>query len=253
VKILDWAAESKPLHLFLAVLVYLVYAALIGVGLAPSAVLTITAFNWLIAPSVLALLLPRFIDILLFCVSIGISLYLFFFCGLFVIAIFIRLLSRGLKPGRYPTASLTVLRWMVLNGAFTFAYKQILHIVPMTFFSSMFYKVVGTNIGKNVWINTNQLIDPYLITIGDNTIIGGEAVLSCHTYENNFLILGEIRIGTNCLIGAHSYISPGVTIEDDCLVGMHTLIRKNTTLKQGSNITTIANVSPRTARRMENE
>ena len=79
----------------------------------------------------------------------------------------------------------------------------------------MFYILLGAKIGKNVFINTPKLSDAYLLELGDNVVIGGDSAITCHIFEGNSLILGKIKIGSNSLIGAESYIMPGVTIGEN--------------------------------------
>ncbi|MBN1648002.1 MAG: hypothetical protein JW874_08210 [Spirochaetales bacterium] len=96
-----------------------------------------------------------------------------------------------------------------------------------------------------------MLNDPYLMTIEDNVIIGGQTDLSCHIFENNRLILRKIHIGEGSIIGAHCYISPGVTIGKNCVVGLGCYIRQDKTVPDNSRITSISNVSMQTARKIE--
>ncbi len=90
------------------------------------------------------------------------------------------------------------------------------------------------------WINTFNLIDCYLISIGDNTIIGGDAVLTPHVFENGRLLLQRITIGKDCLIGGQAYISPGVTIGDGSVIGLKAYVRRGRHVPAGSRITTVA-------------
>jgi acetyltransferase-like isoleucine patch superfamily enzyme len=75
-----------------------------------------------------------------------------------------------------------------------------------------------------------------MLELGDNVVIGGDASITCHIFEGNQLILGKIKIGSNVLIGAESYIMPGVTIEDNCNIGLKASIRKNKTISEKSMI-----------------
>jgi acetyltransferase-like isoleucine patch superfamily enzyme len=95
-----------------------------------------------------------------------------------------------------------------------------------------------------VWINTLQLNDPYLVSIGDGTVIGGDAVISPHVFEYGCLILEPVRIGAGCLIGAEAYISPGVTIGDGSVIGLRSHVRRGTNVPPGSRLISPAGLSP---------
>jgi carbonic anhydrase/acetyltransferase-like protein (isoleucine patch superfamily) len=222
--------------------VYAFYACVLGACLAPSVMVVLWAFNRFLSPATLASAVPAVGAIVLFCLFCGASAYVFFFFGLLLMGCVIRLFSLGIRPGMHTAASPTVLLWIVLSGVWTLAFRLILPLVPMTPLSMMFHRLSGCRIGKNVWINTNSLIDCYMISIGDNTIIGGEAVLSPHVYENGRLLIKRITIGRNCLIGGHSYISPGVTIGDGSVIGMKAYVRKGRQIPPGTHITTLAGI-----------
>lgn len=238
--ILERLSRSFVVKLTLTLIVYGFYACVLGASLAPSTGLVLWAFLRFLSPAILAGTLPGLAGVVLFSISLGAAAFLFFFFGLLVMGSIIRLLSLGVKPGRHDAASLPVLLWMVLNGVFTLAWRIILPLVPMTPFSMMFHRLCGCRIGKNVWINTNNLIDSYMISIGDNSLIGGEAVLSPHVYEGGKLLIQRITIGKDCLIGGHAYISPGVTVGDGSVIGMRAYVRKGKRIPPGTRITTVA-------------
>ena len=251
VTILDRLSRSNTVKMILTLVVYAFYACVLGACLVPSALVVLWAFHRFLSPAILASAVPAIGAIVLFCLSCGASAYVFFFFGLLLMGCVIRLLSLGIQPGRHNAASLTVLLWIVLSGVWTLAFRLILPLVPMTPFSMMFHRLSGCRIGKNVWINTNSLIDCYMISIGDNTIIGGEAVLSPHVYENGRLIIRKITIGRNCLIGGHAYVSPGVTIGDGSVIGMKAYVRRGRHLPPGTHMTSLAGIPIERARALE--
>jgi hypothetical protein len=240
--ILERLSRSAIVKGTLTTIVYGFYACILGLSLAPSALLVIWAWQRMLGPAIVTGKIPGAGSLILFCLLLGAAAFVFFFFGLFIMGCVIRLFSLGVKEGKHAAASPVVLLWMILNGVFTMAWRIILPMVPMTPFSQMFYRLAGCRIGRNVWINTFNLIDCYLISIGDNTVIGGDAVLSPHVFENGRLILQPIIIGKDCLIGGHSYISPGVTIGDGSVIGMKAYVRKGKQLPPGSRMTSVAGV-----------
>ncbi len=242
---LDRLSRSFVVKITLTLIVYGFYAAMLGAALAPSAALLAWGFRRILLPAFLAGAMPGAGPVVLFALLLGAAAFLFFFFGLFLFGIFIRLLSLSVKPGKYAAATITTLFWIVLNGIHTMAFRIILPIVPMTPFSTMYWKLVGCRIGKNVWINTYEMMDAYLISIDDDSVIGGEAVLSAHVFENGMLYLAPIRIGKRCLIGGHSYISPGVTVGDGAVIGMRAYVRKDKQIPPGEHIAAMAGLPAR--------
>jgi len=243
-RILERLSGSLVAQIILTLIAYAFYAGILGVSLAPSIFVAMLAFLRFIAPAVREASLPAAGGVVLFAFCIAGSFFLFFFFGLLFMGIVMRILSFAVRPGRYRGASRVTLFWMLEGGIFTLAWRMLLAYVPMTFVSRMFYRLAGCRLGRGVWINTLQLNDPYLVSIGDNTVIGGDAVITPHVYENGILILDPVRIGRNCLIGAEAYISPGVTIGDGSVIGLRAYIRKGTKVPPGSHIISPAGLPP---------
>lgn len=243
--ILQRVSGSKPVQYLLTLISYSFYASILGMSLAPSVVILLQGFRVLLAPEILAGGLPSLGNVVLFSLLIGGCAFVFYFCGLLLMGLGVRLVSRILKPGRHPMVSVTTLAWVVMSGIHTMAFRIILPIVPMTFFAMMYFRLAGSRIGKNVWLVSYAFPDPYAITIEDNTIIGGEAVLACHVFEDGHLILAPIHIGKNCLVGTHSYLNPGVTLGDGAVVGMGTFVRRGTQIPPKGRIAGIAGIPTR--------
>ncbi len=92
------------------------------------------------------------------------------------------------------------------------------------------YRRLGLKIGKKVQIMPGFATDiffPELISIGDNSVIGMDTFFSCHEFTVDEFKYGPIKVGKNVLIGARSFILPGVTIGDGAIVSAQTLIYKD--------------------------
>ena len=212
----------------MSILIYAFYGAVIGVSLTPAGMFLYKMYE----------LLPfvNLLNIFLFCLCIGASIFMFFITSVIVFGIVERILTIGFKPGKYSTSSFTFSRWIVYSGLHVVFMNLVLPHISGTVWNRLFYKLLGAKIGKNVFINSPKLSDAYLLEVGDNVVIGGDAAVTCHIFEGNTLILGKIRIGNNTLIGAESYIMPGTTIEDNCNIGVKAFVRKNKTIPEKSMI-----------------
>ena len=90
------------------------------------------------------------------------------------------------------------------------------------------------SIGSNVFINRDvHLAALGGIKIGDNVALGPKVVII--TNDHKFMTVGTdyrsrqfvkkpVKIGNNSIIGANSYINPGVTIGDNCIVAAGTSV-----------------------------
>ena len=96
--------------------------------------------------------------------------------------------------------------------------------------NQFFYRAMGMKIGKNVQIMPMQKMDvffPELISIGDGSVIGMDCFFACHEFNPKEFRYGSITIGKNVLIGARTFILPGVKIGDNSLVSAQTTIYKD--------------------------
>lgn len=225
-------ARSPILQGITTILIYSFYACILGAGLAPAAAVTMAAraalWHGAAAPSAGA--------VLLFCVVLGAALFIFLFCALILIALVVRLFALPVKPGRHPLASPVTLCWMVGNGIHTIAFRLLLPLVPATFFTTLYFRLAGCRIGRNVWLTTVQLLDPHMITIGDDTVVGGDAVITSHLFAHDTLFIAPIRIGAGCTIGAHALICPGAIIGDNVTVGIKALVRVGGRVPAGAHV-----------------
>ena len=103
------------------------------------------------------------------------------------------------------------------------------------------WKMIGINIGKNVFIGYGVYIDVdgyNAIEIGDNVIITAQTLLLAHRRDMRAYHKGElqrklpyirkgIKIEKNASIGMRSVIMPGVTIGEGAVVGANSTVTKD--------------------------
>jgi len=169
-------------------------------------------------------LLPVFVVVLIFLYAILTCL----FCGF--LSLKIKVIEGEFK--NY-TKSKNFLNWQIkcfLYGVI----RWVLNFLPITIGLKNYIaiKVLGGKLGINV-LCVGDVMEPYLIEIGDNSIVGVKSLICPHLIEGNKLILKRIKIGKNVVIGANSIIFPGAVIEDNVIVGANSLVPKNKKLEGG--------------------
>ena len=185
-KIIGCFMNTPICNFLVSLLTYVFYGLVIGVSMFPSA--------YIIYLYVTNIALDSLLPILGLALLSGVCVYLFYIVALIVFGIVERLLVTGFKKGRYPITSGVCARWLVYSGLQIILLNLVLPYVSGTIFAKMFYRILGCKIGKNVFINTPGLHDAYLLEIGDNVVIGGDANITCHIFEGNTLILDNIKI-----------------------------------------------------------
>ena len=89
-------------------------------------------------------------------------------------------------------------------------------------------------VGNNVFINRDvHLAALGGIEIGDNVAIGPRVVIITNdhkfftastSYQTRRFVKKPVKIGANSIIGANSYLNPGITIGENCIVAAGTSV-----------------------------
>lgn len=240
--IIEILYDSQFTQIIIALIINAFYASVLGISLLPSVWITVRAAG---ATEIARNAHP--LAIVAFSLALGAAVFAYFLWGAIFQALMIRLISFGVKPGRYPKVSATTVRWLIYSGIFNIAMNSILPFIPVSWFSIAFFRIVGARIGKNVYINTRYLNDAYLMTIEDGVVIDGNAEISCHLMEKDWLHLEPVKIGKGTLIGTGAYIPPGTAIGERCTIGARCYLRKGTRVSDGSVLTVVAGIPMRDA------
>jgi len=181
----------------------------------------------------------------MFTLVIFVAFYVFMvFCAV-VVGSIERLLTLGFKPGAYPPGSPVFFRWLIYSGLHLWTVNLVLPFLRGNNWIKIYLRITGAKVGKEVFINTKDFYDPYLMRIEDNVIIGGEAYLNAHIFEDGHLILGEILLGEGTYVGAKAYLTPGTRTGKNSRIGMHTYLRRNTDVPDGECLITSPGMSRR--------
>lgn len=105
------------------------------------------------------------------------------------------------------------------------------HFLPVPLLR-LVYQALGARFGRNSY-SAGVLLDPPLVEMGDNCIIGHDAALFCHAIEGRHFALGRIRLGHNVTIGATAVVMSDVSIGDGAIVSAGAVVRKGTRIGAG--------------------
>ena len=193
-----------------------------GLSLAPS----ILFFNYVNALSIGSDSL--FLNALIIGVSLSMCFFIFGISLILIVGIIIRILPIKAKPGVYPLASINAIKWGFCGAFLRLVNLTFLDFITPTFLNIMYFRLIGAKIGKNVQLNTININDPWLLEIGDGSVIGGGSSINCHTVERGNLILEKVKIGKKCTIGAQSLVWPGCVIGDGSILATKSVLKKRT-------------------------
>tara|TARA_B100001179_G_C18530530_1_gene376856 strand:- start:651 stop:1013 length:363 start_codon:yes stop_codon:yes gene_type:complete len=105
-------------------------------------------------------------------------------------------------------------------------------MVP-SWITDFYYRAMGCKIGKGAFVSSDRINDAYMVTIGNDSIIGSKVIITPHIAEKNNLVLSPIIIGHNCLIGLGAQINPGCVIGDGAVIASRAIVPKYTNVPAG--------------------
>ncbi|MBI3893360.1 MAG: acyltransferase [Candidatus Wallbacteria bacterium] len=144
-----------------------------------------------------------------------------------------RLTMLDLRPGRYAYISRESFRWASYNALILLVRFTFMNFMRVTPLLPAFHRAMGAEIGPGVQINTNVMADSCLLTIGSDSVIGGDVTLICHSAERGELVLAPTRIGSRVTVGLMAVVLPGVEIGDGATVAAHSVVPKGTRIPPG--------------------
>jgi hypothetical protein len=214
-------------RVLLALVLYLVAALVLGLALFPAVLLSHSV--WLHTAGQ-----PLRQQLLLLCISIGLSYFVFGFSLMLVAAVLRKVFFLDLKEGVYQLASFGMLKWYITNSLQFIVWTLFGDFLLMTPFAALFYRLMGAKLGLNVQINSKYCADLSLLEIEDNAVIGGHATVIGHSFERQGLILKKVRIGRNAIVGLNAIVLPGVDVGERAVIGAGVMVPKDTQIKPRS-------------------
>ena len=164
------------------------------------------------------------------CVALAGGYFIFGLTLMLVVGLLRSVLRIRLKEGSYKIGTPETLKWFFVNALFLSVRTVFMEFMMLTPFCSLFYRLMGAKLGRNVQINSKNVADHSLLEIGDNTVIGGNATVIAHIFESGGIKLMKVKIGRNVVIGLNSVIMPGAQIGDGAVVAAGAIVPKETVI-----------------------
>jgi acetyltransferase-like isoleucine patch superfamily enzyme len=162
--------------------------------------------------------------------STAISFFVFGFGLLIVVPVFNRVLPTRVQPFKGGYYTMRAAPWLLHNALFYLVRYTFLPFVTLTPFGIWFLKAMGMRIGRHAFVNTENISDPQLITIGDDATLGGSVRICAHYGGSGYLVVAPVVIGDRATVGL------AATIMGDVEIGKDATVLANSVLLPGSRV-----------------
>jgi hypothetical protein len=140
------------------------------------------------------------------------------------------------KEFRGPWYSLPAIPWFIHNGLTYMVRYTFLDFLTPSPLNILFYRMMGMKIGKGVIINTSNISDPSLITLGDYVTVGGSATIFAHYGQRGYLIIAPVTVGKGTNIGLKASIMGGAQVGENVTIKPHSAVLPKTVIPDGETV-----------------
>ena len=95
-------------------------------------------------------------------------------------------------------------------------------------------RLLGTRIGKRVYLATTDITEPDLVSIGDDAMLNEDCGPQTHLFEDRVMKTGSVHIGARASIGARSIVLYHTDVGDDTTIDPLSLVMKGEVLAPGT-------------------
>ncbi|MCM6774630.1 amino acid adenylation domain-containing protein [Nocardia sp. CDC159] len=141
-----------------------------------------------------------------------------------------RLLTAGIRPGRYPLWGTTYLRLWAMQLLLKFGPLPILAGSPL---GNAYLRLLGARIGTGAHIGTGAIGLPSMLDIGPGAALGYGVTLSPWRVEDGWVIVAPITVGADAFVGAHALLEPGSRVASGAALGQQSALGTGVTVPAG--------------------
>ena len=140
---------------------------------------------------------------------------------------------RPILPGAHGFDSKVFTHWKLVTITYRLGQGALRPFFPV-FLQPLLEALFGAHIGRDVALG-GTLDDPYMVRVGDGTVLGNASLVSGNYINAGVLTCGFVTIGKNVTVGANSVIFPGVDIGDNAVLAGGSYVMPGTHIPPGEN------------------
>lgn len=156
--------------------------------------------------------------------------YYLFYMG--VPAFLLTVLLKWTFIGRYKAQQKPMWTWKVWRSeAITSTYEALsipffLEYMQGTPWLPLFMRLLGVKTGKRVWMNTTDITEFDMVSIGNDAALNADCGPQTHLFEDRVMKIGSVKIGARSSIGAGTIILYDSEVGDDTKIEALSLVMK---------------------------
>ncbi|MEI6485320.1 MAG: Pls/PosA family non-ribosomal peptide synthetase [Sphingomonadales bacterium] len=155
-------------------------------------------------------------------------------CGLSVVALKWIVMGRY-RPTTQPLWSTFVWRTELVTATYeNLAVPNLLEPLRGTAWLPLFFRLMGSRVGKRCYLDSTDITEADLVEIGDDVAINDFAGIQTHLFEDRVMKVSGVKIGNRATIGSYAIILYDAEIGDDAQLGDLSVVMKGEQLPAGT-------------------
>ena len=106
----------------------------------------------------------------------------------------------------------------------------IIGVLEGTPFICWYFRLLGAKIGKRVYLESTDITEFDLISLGDEATVNADCTLQTHLFEDRVMKMSTIDLGPRCCVGANSLVLYDTRIEEGAVLDNLSLLMKGESL-----------------------
>ncbi|MDE3069143.1 MAG: amino acid adenylation domain-containing protein [Acidobacteriota bacterium] len=131
------------------------------------------------------------------------------------------------RAGEHPLWSLFVWRDEIMNSCQEqLAGTWLLDSALGTPLMSLYLRLMGAKVGRDVWCETLTITEFELATLGDGCAVNRHSVVETHLFHDRLMRIGPATLGAGATLGPSAAMLPDTKVGDGCSVGGRSVVMR---------------------------
>jgi len=165
----------------------------------------------------------------------------FYYLGIVALpSFFFMVLLKWILVGKYQKSEMPMYSLKVwLSEGITTIYEALpvqffLDFLRGTMWLPFFMRFLGVKIGKKVWLNTTDITEYDMVSIGDEAMLNEDCGPQTHLFEDRIMKIGKVKIGARTTINSRTIILYDTEIGNDVNIDTLSLVMKGEILSDNT-------------------